>query len=160
MDLNLKKFDDSFQLGWSSSTFSIGNGNYFCWFQMYWFINFISSWRIFVIVLRSIWNWNLVDPSSKLFCPFVSCWISFNWITIIFRNNFVRYFILVMKLSRSSFSFVSKVLHGNIELSDVTRQHLEDATYKLLMVEFQHQHYEHSFEVFRRVKVIFSWNLE
>ncbi|CAF3323383.1 unnamed protein product [Rotaria socialis] len=41
-------------------------------------------------------------------------------------------------------------LHGNIEISDVTREHIEDITYKFLMYEFHENKYEHGFNVFQK----------
>ncbi|CAF0778310.1 unnamed protein product [Rotaria sordida] len=41
-------------------------------------------------------------------------------------------------------------LHGNIEISDVTREHIEDTIYKFLMYEFHENQYEHSLNVFQK----------
>ncbi|CAF3532159.1 unnamed protein product [Rotaria sp. Silwood1] len=41
-------------------------------------------------------------------------------------------------------------LHENIEISDVTREHIEDIIYKFLMYEFHENQYEHSFNVFQK----------
>ncbi|CAF3705696.1 unnamed protein product [Adineta steineri] len=70
---------------------------------------------------------------------------------LLFENILSIYVLLAnFKLNKHTPKQLQEFLHGPVELSDNTREHIEDMIYKFLLYEFHENKYEHSFNVFQR----------